>query len=201
MKTTIAGCSWLAALVMLMFASSGCSSGGLSPASVPEIMPPAGPTAEVTPPPLTALEDLGVTGTPVEVDIQSWRLVVDGLVEHPLSLSYEQLLALPTVTQVPRLDCPGFFVDYAEWTGPLVRTVLEHAGLKPEAQQVWFFDGSQFPYERALPLDEALQDDAFLAHTLYGQPLPLQHGYPVRLVVSSRLGSYWVKWLVHIEVR
>jgi DMSO/TMAO reductase YedYZ molybdopterin-dependent catalytic subunit len=208
-------------LVLVMLIIAGCSShlpapsptaeatpqpsptteAALQPSPTAEAAPQPSPTGEATPPPLTALQDLGLTGTLIEVDIQSWRLVVDGLVENPLSMSYEELLALPTVTQAPRLECPGFFVDYAEWTGPLVKTILEEAGLKPEASDVWFSDGSEFPYQRSLPLDQALGDDTFVAHTVYGQPLPPQHGYPVRLVAGSRLGSYWVKWLFHIEVR
>jgi sulfoxide reductase catalytic subunit YedY len=154
-----------------------------------------------TQPPLTPIDQLGVTGTPIEVDIKSYRLVVDGLVERPLSLSHEQLLAYPTVTQVLRLDCPGFFVDYAEWTGPLVRTILEDAGIKPGATEVEFYDGSKAAYRARLSLEEALRDDTYLAYQVYGQPLPPEHGYPVRLVAGSRLGSAWVKWLFHIAVK
>jgi DMSO/TMAO reductase YedYZ molybdopterin-dependent catalytic subunit len=174
-----------------------------SDAAVPTLASATEPSALNAPtqPPLTPLDQLGVTGTPVEVDINAYRLVVDGLVEHPLSLSYEQLLAYPTVTQVLRLDCPGFFVDYAEWTGPLVRGILEDAGIKPEATQVEFYDGSRVPYRATLTLEEALRDDTYLAYQVYGQPLPPEHGYPLRLVAGSRLGSAWVKWLFHIAVK
>jgi DMSO/TMAO reductase YedYZ molybdopterin-dependent catalytic subunit len=147
------------------------------------------------------MEDLGLTGTAIEVDIESYRLVVDGLVERPLSLTYDELLSYPTVTQVPRLECPGVFVNYAEWTGPLVRTLLEQAGVRPEAAEVDFYDGSEYPYRKTLTLEEALRDDTYLAHTVYGETLPVEHGYPVRLVAGSKLGSYWVKWVFHIEVK
>ncbi len=179
--------------VVCLLVVAACSTGPSTATSEP--MP--GPTT----PPLTPLEDLGVTGTPIEVDIGSYRLVVDGLVERPLSLSYEDLLAYPAVTQVPRLDCPGFFVNYAEWTGPLVRTILDEAGVKPEADEVWFYDGSDFPYSSRLTLDEALSEDTFLAYQVYGQTLPKEHGYPVRLVAGSKLGNVWVKWLFRIEVK
>jgi DMSO/TMAO reductase YedYZ molybdopterin-dependent catalytic subunit len=52
-----------------------------------------------------------------------------------------------------------------------------------------------------LTLEEALRDDTFLAYELYGQPLPPEHGYPLRLVAGSKLGSSWVKWLFRIEVQ
>jgi DMSO/TMAO reductase YedYZ molybdopterin-dependent catalytic subunit len=168
-----------------------------------EVSPKATPEVEsgATTPPLTPLEDLGVTGTPIEVDVDSYRLVVDGLVEQPLSLGYDDLLAYPAVTQVLRLDCPGFFVDYAEWTGPLVSSILNEAGVKPEASEVQFYDGGKYPYSARLSLEEALSDDTFLAYQVYGQTLPEEHGYPVRLVVGSKLGSSWVKWLFRIEVK
>lgn len=182
----------LTAMACLVIATA-CT--GAFPGSTSEPMP--GPTA----PPLTPLEDLGVTGKPIEVDIESYRLVVDGLVEQSLSLSYDDLLAYSAVTQVPRLDCPGFFVDYAEWTGPLVRTILDEAGVKPEAREVWFYDGRKHPYSARLTLEEALAEDSFLAYQVYGQMLPKEHGYPIRLVAGSRLGNAWVKWLFRIEVK
>ena len=182
----------LAALLLV-----ACSAGtGARSASV------SGPGTTPTPArQLTPIEQLGKTGTPVEFDMQTYRLVVDGLVENPLSLSYDEVLKLPAVTLVPRLECPGFFVDIAEWKGPLVRTLLEKAGVKPGANQVEFYDGDQEPYHKALTLDEALVDDTYVAYQVNGQTLPVEHGYPLRLVVGSKLGSYWVKWLVRIEVK
>jgi DMSO/TMAO reductase YedYZ molybdopterin-dependent catalytic subunit len=179
-------------LLLVAVLCVGCLTG--SPADTPE-----GAEKHATPA-LTPIEDLGITGEPIEVDIASYRLVVEGLVSKPLSLSYTQLLAYPTVTQVPRLDCPGFFVDYAEWTGPLVRTLLEQAGVQPQASKVTFYDASDFPYRATLSLEEALRDDTYLAHTLYGEPLPAEHGYPLRLVVGTKPGNTWVKWLFRINV-
>ena len=194
-KTLFNGCTlWCVgwSLVLLAGLCVGCL--GREPTDPRDIgMTPATPT-------LTPIEELGITGQPIEVDIASYRLVVDGLVDRPLSFSYRELLAYPAVTQVPRLDCPGFFVDYAEWTGPLVRTLLEEAGVQLQASKVTFYDGSGFPYRATLSLEEAQRDDTYLAHTLYGEPLPAEHGYPVRLVAGSMLGSSWVKWLFRVQV-
>ncbi len=202
---TRAGVTLLALLGLLLI--DGCS---LSITPAPPVTAVPSPTSGTTEPsavsgptqpPLTPIDELGITGRPIDVNVESYRLVVDGLVERPLSLSLEDLTAYPAVTQVPRLECPGFFVDYAEWSGPLVRTILEDAGVKTEATEVVFYDGSEFPYRRKLTLEEALRDDTFLAYELYGQPLPPEHGFPLRLVAGSKLGSSWVKWLFRIEVK
>jgi DMSO/TMAO reductase YedYZ molybdopterin-dependent catalytic subunit len=179
---------------------AGCALRASAPASP---SPTRGPTAAPTPTPwpLTPVEKLGLTGTPIEVDVQTYRLVVDGLVEHPLSLSYDELLAYPAVSRILKLDCPGVFVDYAEWTGPLVRTLLQEAGLKPEAAAIEFSEGGDYPYSKTLALEDALRDDTLLAYKVNGVTLPIEHGYPLRLAVGSELGSYWVKWLFRIEVQ
>ncbi len=183
--------------IVLSALIAGCTTTGLTPTLPPTEGPAAAPTAI----PLTPVDKLGLTGTPVEVDIATYRLVVDGLVERPLSLSYDELMAYPAMSRVLRLECPGFFVDWAEWTGPLLRTVLEEAGVKPEATTVKFYDGDEYPYTRTLPLEQALRDDTLLVHTVNGVTLPVEHGYPVRLAVGSELGDYWVKWLFRIEVQ
>jgi DMSO/TMAO reductase YedYZ molybdopterin-dependent catalytic subunit len=135
------------------------------------------------------------------VDIAAYRLVVDGLVEKPLSLTYEQLLAYPSVSRLLILECPYVFVDYAEWTGPLLRTILEQAGVRPEAREVVLFDGDPFPYEKRVSLDEALGENMVLAYRVNGQTLPVEHGYPLRLAAGGKLGDVWVKWLFRVEVQ
>ena len=149
--------------------------------------------------PITPLEELHTTGVAPEVNIEDYRLVVDGLVETPLSLTYEAILAHPTVTEVVLLICPGFFTDNAEWTGVPVTTLLAEAGIKPEASKVTFHAlGTE--YQVVLPLDLVQHDGVFLAHTVNGQVLPSEHGYPLRLVVKGNYGYDWVKWVTRIEV-
>lgn len=189
---------FLLTTIILSAFVAGCA----TDADAPTPMPPAeGPAPTTAATPLTPVDKLGVTGTPIEVDIATYRLVVDGLVERPLSLSYDELLAYPAVSQVLELDCPGWFLDYAEWTGPLVRTVLEQAGVKPEATAAEFSDGGEEPYSRTLTLEQALHDDTLLAYKVNGVTLPVEHGYPVRLAVGAKLGDHWVKWLFRIEVQ
>lgn len=149
--------------------------------------------------PVTPVEELHITGAAPEVNIEDYRLVVDGLVETPLSLTYEVILDYPTVTEVVLLVCPGFFTDNAEWTGVPVTTLLSEAGIRPEASEVTFHAlGSA--YKVVLPLDVVQQDGVFLAHTVNGQVLPAKHGYPMRLVVRGNYGYDWLKWLNRIEI-
>jgi sulfoxide reductase catalytic subunit YedY len=149
--------------------------------------------------PISPIEDLHVAGSgPKTVDIASYRLTVDGLVDMPFTLTYGEIMLFPTVTQVVLLVCPNFFADNAEWTGVLVSTLLAEAGVMPQAKKVTFYalDG----YQRTLSLEEAQSDDVFLAYMVDGQVLPLKHGYPLRLVVKGVFGDRWVKWVDHIKI-
>jgi DMSO/TMAO reductase YedYZ molybdopterin-dependent catalytic subunit len=148
--------------------------------------------------PITPVEELHHTGQPQEYDIDAYRLVVDGLVEHPLSLSYDEVLDFPQVTETVLLICPGFFWDNATWTGTPLRLILEQAGLSPDASTVHLVAGDG--YRQTMSLDVATADGVFLAHEVNGEILPTDHGYPFRLVARHQYGSKWVKWIEHIEV-
>jgi sulfane dehydrogenase subunit SoxC len=141
---------------------------------------------------------LHLTGSAPEIDITKYRLLVDGLVNSPLRLEYGAIMRYPTVTEVVLLICPEFFEDNAEWTGVPVSVILKEAGIKAGASQVSFYSGS---YQITLPLEKVLEKGVFLAHTVDGQILPKEHGFPVRLVVEGEYGSNWVKWLDRIEVK
>ena len=151
--------------------------------------------------PITPVDKLGITGPSAapEVDISEYRLTVDGLVTNPLSLTYEELLAYPSVSEVVLLICPWVFADNAGWTGVPVATILAAAGINPEASEVHLYalDG----YSVSLPLETAQKEGVFLAYSVNGQTLPAIHGYPLRLVVKGQYGYNWIKWVERIEVR
>jgi DMSO/TMAO reductase YedYZ molybdopterin-dependent catalytic subunit len=148
---------------------------------------------------LTTVENLHVTGTPQDVDITSYRLTVEGLLNTPLVLSYEELLRFTSFTRVVTLECPEYFVDIAEWTGVSIITLLNIAGIKPGASEVSFYslDG----YSQTLSLQNAQKEGVFLAYNVNGQVLPKEHGYPLRLIVDGEYGGSWVKWVNRIEVK
>jgi DMSO/TMAO reductase YedYZ molybdopterin-dependent catalytic subunit len=148
--------------------------------------------------PITALEDLHRTGRPQDYDINTWRLAVDGLVESPLSLTYEDLLSRPQVSELVLLICPGFFWDNATWTGTPLGLILEEAGVSAQATQILIQAGDG--YSRKISLEDAVADGVFLAYEVNGETLPKEHGHPIRLVMRDHFGSKWVKWIERIEV-
>ena len=197
-------------LSLLLLLASGCSSAPLAPsptASTPTPIPQEqwGSIINMHPSkvdnsllPVTPTEEIHTTGRPVEVDIEEYRLVIDGLVERPLSLTYQEILSRPQISEVVLLICPGFFWDNAQWTGTPLASLLEEAGLREGAKKVKFYslDG----YQSSLTLEEALAEGVFLAYQVNGQPLPPEHGFPLRLVARHQFGGKWVKWLERIEV-
>jgi DMSO/TMAO reductase YedYZ molybdopterin-dependent catalytic subunit len=148
--------------------------------------------------PISSIDELHVTGRPQAVDIASYRFGVEGLVDNPLSLTYDDLLKAPAVTQTVLLICPDFFVDNARWSGVPMAQLLKMAGVKPGANKVTVvgLDG----YRQTLSLDEAMSDGVFLAYRVNSVALPVEHGFPLRLVMKGKYGNLWVKWVQGIEV-
>ena len=161
------------------------------------------------------------------LDPAAWRLGVGGMVHRPLSLSLRELTRLPAQTLAVTLECAGNgrallrppapgvpwglgAVGTAEWTGPRLADVLARAGIRPGACEVIFggadqgqaADGSprSIRFERSLPVRDALESGALLAYAMNGQPLPVRHGYPLRLVVPGWYAVASVKWLTDIRV-
>jgi DMSO/TMAO reductase YedYZ molybdopterin-dependent catalytic subunit len=142
--------------------------------------------------------NLHITGHAQALDLATYRLGVTGLVDRPLSLSYDDLRCLPKVTATPTLVCPGFFVDQATWSGVPFKALLDLAGVQAGATLLTLrgADG----YEAHVELTDALKEENFLAYEWEGQPLPVLHGFPLRAVFPALQGSQWVKWLLEIQV-
>ena len=151
--------------------------------------------------PVTPVNQLHTTtvGTPPSINIDEYRLVIDGLVTNPLSLTYKDLLNYPKITKKVLLICPGVFVDNAVWTGVSLKILLDQAGVKPEASLVVFYgeDG----YVNTIHYADVKADNVFLAYWVNGQALPAKNGYPIRAVMVGQFGSLWVKWVNHIELK
>lgn len=142
---------------------------------------------------------LHMTGTPQVIDVETYRLQVSGLVNKPLSLSYDELRLLPKISASPTLLCPGFFTDSATWSGASLAAVLDMAQVHAEADRITLVaaDG----YSISVDLANALAPDSFLAYEWNGEPLPALHGFPIRAVFPPKNGNFWVKWLVEIVLR
>ncbi|MEP7216207.1 MAG: molybdopterin-dependent oxidoreductase, partial [Anaerolineaceae bacterium] len=138
------------------------------------------------------------------VDLASYRLEVAGEVENPLSLTYEELLALPAQQFRVRIACVSGWTQRPTWRGPLVADVLALAGERSGARSVAFQAiknerGQQygFTWHR-----RRLNDDrAILATHVNGAPLSTNHGFPVRLIVPGYPGQNMVKQIERIFVR
>ncbi|WP_112247014.1 sulfite oxidase [Kribbella monticola] len=154
----------------------------------------------------------------------TWQLEISGCVEQPLSFGLTALRAMGRETVRVTLECAGNgraalnprpisqpwlaeAVGTAEWTGVPLADLLRAAGLREDAIDVVFtgadhgFErGVEQDYQRGLTVREALDSGAVVAWEMNGQPLPPQHGYPLRLVVPGWYGMASVKWLRSIEV-
>ena len=130
-----------------------------------------------------------------------WRLKVHGLVEHELSLSLEELRALPARTQITRHDCVEGWSCIGKWTGVPLAEILSRAGVRPEARFVVFHcadtldDGGEFRvdlesirYYESIDLIDAAHPQTILAYEMNGKPLTVAHGAPLRLRLERQLG-------------
>ena len=139
-------------------------------------------------------------------DFRDWRVTVEGLVDHPLSLSMDRIRALPQRTQITRHDCVEGWSCIGEWSGPQLSLVLAAASLKPKARYAVFHcadpmtaegDPTHYYYE-SLDLTEAMHPQTILAHRLNGEKLAVQYGAPVRLRAERQLGYKQPKYLNRI---
>jgi hypothetical protein len=144
--------------------------------------------------------DLNRTGTPpTEVDIDDYHLIVEGMVDNPLNLTFEDLRQYPSTSEVVLLICSGFFADNVEWTGVPLSVLLEDAQINPDYKALRLESGSD-GYWVNLEKDEFNPEDIIVAYEVNGGDIPLEHGYPVRVAIKDAYGSKWVKWLKRIEV-
>ena len=136
-----------------------------------------------------------------------YRLVVDGLVERPLSLSLDQVRALPARTQITRHDCVEGWSSIGKWAGARLGPLLDQAGLKTTARYIVFhcgdtleqtLDGSGVYYE-SIDLIDAYHPQSILAYAMNDRPLPVAHGAPLRLRVERQLGYKQAKYIMRIE--
>jgi DMSO/TMAO reductase YedYZ molybdopterin-dependent catalytic subunit len=153
------------------------------------------------------------------IDASSWRLQIGDA-----AFTLSELQSLERVTLPVTLECAGNgrallegeraasqpwlieAVGTAEWTGTPLAPLLRETGLAEGAAEIVFTGadrgvqgGVEHVYERALSLEDALRDEVLLAYEMNGEPLPAQHGFPLRLVVPGWYGMTHVKWLQRIE--
>jgi DMSO/TMAO reductase YedYZ molybdopterin-dependent catalytic subunit len=139
-----------------------------------------------------------MTGRPQEIDLASYRLLVTGNVDHPLSLTYDDLRCMPKIQTSDVLICPGVFEDEANWAGASLVYILDMASVRPEATSLTLIGADDF--SATVTLQQARTGKNHLAYEWEGKPLPILHGFPVRAVFPALGGNRWVKWLIEIKV-
>ena len=144
-------------------------------------------------------------GAQAAAGFADWRLEVGGLVERPLRLGLEDLVAMPRRSQVVKHNCIQGWSAIAEWTGVAMADLLERACVRPEARFVVvraFADpkAEAGDYYETIDLKVARAPQCLLAYGMNGRPLPVEHGAPLRLRVENQLGFKMVKWVSRIEL-
>ena len=157
------------------------------------------------------------------VDLRPWEVEVVGLVDRPLRLTLDALNRLESATRTAVLQCAGNgralyrprvpgvpwergAVGQAEWTGVRLADLLERAGVQAGAAHLHFLGGDAPPspkmpaFVRSIPIDRARDPGTILALRMNGEPLPVLHGGPARLVVPGWAGNNWTKWVRRIVV-
>jgi len=136
---------------------------------------------------------------------EDWRLVIDGLVENPLSLSLADLRTQPSRTQITRHDCVEGWSSIGKWKGAKLSALLDKAKLKPEAKFLVLHcmdsleEGPFGKYYESIDLVDARHPQSILAYEMNGQTLPVKHGAPLRLRVERQLGYKNAKYIKRIE--
>ncbi len=156
-----------------------------------------------------------------EIDAQKHRLTIHGLVDRPLSFSMDDLKSLPSVSRIHFLECHGNsspmihnqgnqnmglpvqfihgMTSCSEWTGVPLSVLLNEVGIKPEG--TWLVSEGDDPgkFSHTLPIAKAMED-ALVAYGQNGEPLRVEQGYPIRLLVPGWEAPFSVKYVKHIKV-
>ena len=153
----------------------------------------------------------------IELTKGDYRLMINGLVDTPLVFTYDDLMRFPRESHVYFCECAANtgmewagaqlngaqfthgMIHNMEYIGVPLRTILNEAGIKPEATWVYVEGADASSNGRSIPMDKAL-DDVLVAFKANGEALRKEHGYPVRLVVPGWEGNMWVKWLRRVEL-
>jgi len=154
-----------------------------------------------------------------EVDNDSYRLRVTGMVDKELEFSLADLMSKDVIEQQVGFECGGNgkrlfqgLIGNAYWRGRTLSTILEEAGIQDGAKEIVFFGADIAKQEirgqevdkafaRSLSIEDAMRPENMLAFEMNGEPLPHYHGKPVRLVVPGWYGVANVKWITQIHVQ
>jgi DMSO/TMAO reductase YedYZ molybdopterin-dependent catalytic subunit len=139
--------------------------------------------------------DLGIQP---DIPIANWRLIIDGEVEHPVELTWEQFLALPQTEDTSDFHCVTTWSKLnINWKGVRLLDLAALAQPKDSATHIMCYGYDE--YTTNISLEEALKPDVLLVHTVEGNPLPRDHGGPVRMITPQLYAWKGSKWISRIE--
>lgn len=159
-----------------------------------------------TRPELTSNQDfyrVDIDTIPPQVNGKTWQLKLDGQVENPLTLSLGEIKSRPSISQVITLECisnqvGGDLISTALYTGVPLKALLDEAKMKPNAQalRIEAVDG----FYETVSMQDMLDERTLLVYEMNQQPLPVEHGYPLRLYIPNHFGMKQPKWITHMQV-
>jgi len=143
-----------------------------------------------------ALVPMGGAAGPGKID--DWHLKISGLVEQPQTISFRNLMGLNQVNLTCDVHCvTGWTLLDSKWAGIRITEIIKRVGVKNSARFV-IFEGHA-GYSSNIPLDEAVKENAILAHQFFGKRLPKAHGAPLRALIPDRYFYKSVKWLEEVR--
>lgn len=146
---------------------------------------------------LTDFRENSIKG-PQYINTDVYTLTIDGLVEQPISLTYDEVLDNQKYTKVVTLHCvEGWSVDIL-WEGILLADLFEAVDIQESADTVIFH--SEDGYSTALPLQTIMDRQLMIAYKMNGVVLPPERGFPFQLVAEDKLGYKWIKWITRTEL-
>ena len=151
---------------------------------------------------LTPIKDQllnGIAGT-LSINQATYTLTIVGLVDHPLTLSYADLEALPQISVLGTLECVEGWSYTAEWTGPSLAAILAQAGVQSGAVIAIFDTADDADGFTSLDLSYINANNIILALKDNDITLPAANGFPVRVVATGKYGYKWAKWVTRIEL-
>jgi DMSO/TMAO reductase YedYZ molybdopterin-dependent catalytic subunit len=129
---------------------------------------------------------------------RDWRLVIDGMVDHPLSLSISDLRGMPFRSQITEVVCEEGWSYVAEWIGTPLHEVLREAGVEPQVRYIVYRSMEKMGWWESIDMADALHPQTFLTWGMNDGDLPVGFGGPLRLRVPRQLGYKSLKYIVHL---
>lgn len=164
------------------------------------IMPAPGTRPEITS--NRDFYNIDINTTPPILDAATWTVRIKGLVENPRTFNLNEIRAFPLYSQFVTMSCisnsvGGSLISTAKWTGIRLKDLLEVVGLQPDAKELYIEAADGF-FE-SVAMTDMTDSRTLLVYQMNGEPLPYEHGYPLRIYIPNRFGMKQPKWITSME--